>query len=718
MSTKFQYSPLDREKKEIRLLQFDSNDSFDGPIRAYIIRAPLNDKLVYFALSYTWGSSERTRSISLSGHDFPVTENLYQALHAIRAFLSDPEGKENQRYWYIWIDAISINQDDVAERNYEVTRMTEIYRLTAHVFIWLGVASQDSSLAIEHFDNLAEHATWNKKMTIVQRLLSFLKGCLLRIVALCTAYFYTLWRMSLAQVFILSFGIVRFNSGYGVKGIPVLGFVLPFCFRLGTIMMAIKAAWLTVTTYWTNVSKITDELYHKPSVEVAKALQSFFQRPWFYRVWIIQEVTMAKGATIFCGDDVISWDTFCTACRQIQHIVDRTSERSLYLDTHYRNATGLQLYSRATPSDAWGGQAKSPQRDLWSLLIQYSFFGATNQRDKIYSLVGLATDCDFAESNTSSLSPPKPDYEKSVPQVYAEWMRYMILNSNSLAVLELCDGICEMPGLPSWVPDFSQRLIRERHEERTDAIAKFPDIPIATFSTDLKTLTVHGFTIGHLDGDMRSWSTTTAQVQHRPRGKNSPLSRPTDMSSLLKYLQPFVAIVSKIFIARIPWNLIRKLFYWYLRRGLAGMEDDNHPLAHKLHAEVEAWIRGFEDFFADWHIFDSPNRDMPLAFENVLHDEFPGALHLSTKSLGWKSTPGRLLKPAWRCSTLAHDPQQGDAICLLVGARQPVLLRKMEGYYQFVGMLMPWQIFTYVLWNEYEEGYRSGTLKMETFELR
>ncbi len=71
MLTQFQYSPLSREKKEIRLLQFDSTDSLDGPIRAHIIRAPLNEKLVYFALSYTWGSSERTRSISLSATTFP-----------------------------------------------------------------------------------------------------------------------------------------------------------------------------------------------------------------------------------------------------------------------------------------------------------------------------------------------------------------------------------------------------------------------------------------------------------------------------------------------------------------------------------------------------------------------------------------------------------------------------------------------------------------------
>lgn len=104
-------------------------------------------------------------------------------------------------------------------------------------------------------------------------------------------------------------------------------------------MIGGTAIWLIATSYWTNASKLADEIYHKPKVEVVRTLQSFFQRPWFYRVWIIQEVAMAKGATMFCGDDVVAWDTL--AFRQIQHVVDRTSERSLYLDTHYRPATGL-----------------------------------------------------------------------------------------------------------------------------------------------------------------------------------------------------------------------------------------------------------------------------------------------------------------------------------------------------------------------------------------
>ena len=34
-----------------------------------------------------------------------------------------------------------------------------------------------------------------------------------------------------------------------------------------------------------------------------KAVDALYWRAWFSRVWIIQEITLAKSATIFCGPD-------------------------------------------------------------------------------------------------------------------------------------------------------------------------------------------------------------------------------------------------------------------------------------------------------------------------------------------------------------------------------------------------------------------------------
>jgi Heterokaryon incompatibility protein (HET) len=47
----------------------------------------------------------------------------------------------------IWIDALCISQDDLAERNRHVNRMQNIYRKASKVVIWLGEASENSDLA-------------------------------------------------------------------------------------------------------------------------------------------------------------------------------------------------------------------------------------------------------------------------------------------------------------------------------------------------------------------------------------------------------------------------------------------------------------------------------------------------------------------------------------------------------------------------------------------
>jgi hypothetical protein len=81
----------------------------------------VNERVRYEALSYEWGSEENPQHIWIRGHPTPVLirENLYIALVAL--LLPDA--------WRpLWVDAICINQDDVGERNSQVTQMATITR--------------------------------------------------------------------------------------------------------------------------------------------------------------------------------------------------------------------------------------------------------------------------------------------------------------------------------------------------------------------------------------------------------------------------------------------------------------------------------------------------------------------------------------------------------------------------------------------------------------
>lgn len=55
----------------------------------------------------------------------------------------------------LWVDAICINQGDIPEKNTQVPRMADIFRLAERVVVWLGAESDNSTLALSTLDYLA-----------------------------------------------------------------------------------------------------------------------------------------------------------------------------------------------------------------------------------------------------------------------------------------------------------------------------------------------------------------------------------------------------------------------------------------------------------------------------------------------------------------------------------------------------------------------------------
>ena len=69
-----------------------------------------------------------------------VRENLWWALKHLRL-------KDRERF--LWIDALSIDQNNVDERNHQVNQMDLIYAKAARVLIWLGREADRSRKAVE-----------------------------------------------------------------------------------------------------------------------------------------------------------------------------------------------------------------------------------------------------------------------------------------------------------------------------------------------------------------------------------------------------------------------------------------------------------------------------------------------------------------------------------------------------------------------------------------
>jgi Heterokaryon incompatibility protein (HET) len=124
------YLPLDPSKAEIRLLILHPG-SIAVPITCHLTVVSLRQRdLDYEALSYCWGDPSDSETITLQDRPFPIRSNLFRALCRLRQAVKEPRT--------LWVDAVCINQTDIAEREQQVKLMGEIYSRTSNCIIWLG----------------------------------------------------------------------------------------------------------------------------------------------------------------------------------------------------------------------------------------------------------------------------------------------------------------------------------------------------------------------------------------------------------------------------------------------------------------------------------------------------------------------------------------------------------------------------------------------------
>lgn len=142
---RFQYSPL--LSLEIRLLELQAGASGD-PLVGTLVHKVLSvedHKIPAFeALSYCWGDQSHPEPITLineqpayeeqSNHE-SGTGFVYIGLNLASALRSLRYSSEKR---IVWCDSICINQQDLAERSFQVRRMADIFHHARSVIVWLG----------------------------------------------------------------------------------------------------------------------------------------------------------------------------------------------------------------------------------------------------------------------------------------------------------------------------------------------------------------------------------------------------------------------------------------------------------------------------------------------------------------------------------------------------------------------------------------------------
>jgi hypothetical protein len=181
-----------------------------------------------------------------------------------------------------------------------------------------------------------------------------------------------------------------------------------------------------------------------------KALVVLFDRDYWKRLWVVQEVMNAKDITVYCGPYALPWDTYATASRLFwQYQPDLI--RAFLNPWHLSQELSSSGQTWAEMLGAFGpGRLTSGSKGLLEALLYHRGKSCAEPRDRVYGILGILS----ANERSQFLV----DYDISVRQVYINVVDCLLTTTRRLDVICASFHFPAYPSverLPSWVPDWS-----------------------------------------------------------------------------------------------------------------------------------------------------------------------------------------------------------------------------------------------------------------------
>jgi len=522
----------------------------------------------------------------------------------------------------VWIDALCINQSSLAERSQQVPLMSRIYTSAAYVFVWLG---EDSSpprarLAVSILGRAAEYARQEAAANIPDR-------------------------------------------DEEERTVPMLS---------------------ELTSEAPNSALKSQRNLPPVGHKDWEALWWLLDRPWFRRIWILQEAAVAD-VRMMVGQEAVPWHDVVAGSRWL-------SAKRYWLEWE-------ESEQLAQAGFIWNlGPLNRPSKEgsiVW-LLEATRHFGATDKRDKVYALLGLC-------GENAEAGGMKPDYTKSVVDVYGGVVRHLImegvpLNQGPLAVLSMSgleEGDDSDEAFPSWIPRWD-RL--PSHPNGSFVISRLgqkwcasKDMPV---SMEIMTKEII------LDMN-NNWITN-----HFPPClvlKGIKVSKVVDVDASIVDFSPDDQAL-----------ILRQLFVSTIDKldGYAGEDAAKEAFAATITAgqsrsgydDIEPWRNAdLERYFLHDTIFGG-RVGLDHAQHPCHHEFAKNVRRLNPLIVTSHGHVGRC-PPATRV---------GDLVCVLFGGRVPFVIRPRGDHYRFVG-----ECYVYGLMSgEAIDAWRAGNLTEEWIELR
>ena len=356
----------------------------------------LIDKPEYAALSYTWGAPIFDHHVICDGRRLAITAHLDAALRRFRT----------TTWWMLWVDALCIDQINIPERNYQVPIMKHIYSQASVTSVYLGESCPLHEEVLKLMQSLMVLAQILQKYSLAELedmetpdvATSRVRDAAIRFIELKRA---------------------------GFPGLPE------------------------------GTTDLMSAGFPHPQHPVWEAMQSLFLRPWFRRMWIIQEVGLSSDVIAMLGEHRVNW-------RLVIESMHAYSEGGLGLwnVTTVQDMTAMTEFTKSGDSVLGLLKVRNyPQcRSLIELLNYFRKCLCSDPRDKVYALLGLAND-QGAHQMVSI------DYSKSVEAVYLECAEFLVRNGDGIkmltqaGILQGCNDTSVELSLPSWVPDRCREML-------------------------------------------------------------------------------------------------------------------------------------------------------------------------------------------------------------------------------------------------------------------